>query len=193
MRARVHPALWWLLGVAVVATTLYLMRSKLAAGALALLQRFEGRERRAYKDSAGLWTIGVGHLIKADEMSKYVGTPVTLDGKPRGGIEITDDEIDRLAAQDYAIAAAAVKRQVTVPLTEDQTHALVSFVFNLGGGALGSSTLLRKLNAGDYRGAAAEFLKWDKATDPATGAKVPVRGLTLRRAAEKTLFETGIA
>jgi lysozyme len=78
---------------------------------------------------------------------------------------------------------AGVKRLVKVPLAQGQFDALVSFSFNVGLGALGSSTLLRKLNAGDYRGAAAEFPRWNKA-----GGKV-YEGLTRRRAAERSLFE----
>lgn len=166
----------------------YMTRGTLAAAGLKLLEKFEGRERRAYKDSAGLWTIGIGHLIKPDEMAKYVGRVVTIDGKPRGSIEITDAEVDRLAQQDTAIAEAWVRRLVTVPLTENQRHALVSFVFNLGGGSLASSTLLRKLNASDYEGAAGEFPKWNKAR--VNGVLTEVKGLTARRLAEQVLFRT---
>ena len=76
---------------------------------------------------------------------------------------------------------------VKVPLNENQHGALVSFTYNLGAGNLGSSTLLRKLNAGDYAGAAAEFPRWNKA-----GGK-ELAGLTRRRAAEKALFEKPVS
>jgi GH24 family phage-related lysozyme (muramidase) len=69
-----------------------------------------------------------------------------------------------------------------VPLTQNRFDALISFTYNLGGSALASSTLLKKLNAKDYKGAAAEFPKWNKA-----GGKV-VSGLTKRRDAEMELF-----
>ena len=72
---------------------------------------------------------------------------------------------------------------VKVPLNPNQFGALTSFTYNLGAGNLRSSTLLRKLNAGDYAGAAAEFARWNKA-----GGKV-LKGLTRRRAAERALFE----
>lgn len=163
-------------------------RGALAAAGLQLLQKFEGRENRAYKDSAGLWTIGVGHLVTDIELSRYVGNVVMIAGKPRGSIIISEAEIDRLAAQDAAIAEAQIRRLVTVPLTENQRHALVSFVFNLGGGALAGSTLLRKLNANDYNGAADEFPKWNKAR--VNGVLTEVKGLTARRLAEQVLFRT---
>jgi len=75
-------------------------------------------------------------------------------------------------------AAADVKE----PLSDDQTAALADFIYNLGAGNFRSSTLLRKLNAGDYAGAAAEFDKWDYA-----GGK-ELAGLLRRREAETTLF-----
>lgn len=179
-----------LLVLAGLAGVAYMMRGKLAAGALHLLQRFEGRENRAYKDSAGIWTIGIGHKVLPTELNKYVGTPQTLNGKPRGSIIITDAEIDRLAAQDTATAAAHVKRLVKVPIDDNQQHALLSFAFNLGGGALQESTLLSLLNAKDYAGAAAQFPRWNKARVGGVLQEVP--GLTARRLAEKTLFESGV-
>lgn len=88
----------------------------------------------------------------------------------------------------------AVLRLVNVPINDNQRSALVSFSYNVGYGpkGLGGSTLLRKLNKGDYKGAQSEFLKWDKATvtDKATGKrkKVVLRGLSIRRAQEAALF-----
>ncbi|EDH9820259.1 TPA_asm: lysozyme, partial [Salmonella enterica subsp. enterica serovar Typhimurium] len=75
-----------------------------------------------------------------------------------------------------------VSRLVKVKLTQGQFDALVSFAYNLGARTLSSSTLLRKLNSGDYAGAADEFLRWNKA-----GGKV-LNGLTRRREAERALF-----
>ncbi|EAA7932780.1 lysozyme, partial [Salmonella enterica subsp. enterica] len=75
-----------------------------------------------------------------------------------------------------------VSRLVKVRLTQGQFDALVSFAYNLGARTLSTSTLLRKLNAGDYAGAADEFLCWNKA-----GGKV-LKGLTRRREAERALF-----
>ena len=85
--------------------------------------------------------------------------------------------------RDLAQYERAVTDAVRVKLTENQFGALVSFTYNLGPGNLRSSTLLRKLNAGDYAGAAGEFGKWVKA-----GGRT-LNGLVRRRAAERALFE----
>jgi lysozyme len=87
-----------------------------------------------------------------------------------------------LLRMDLLKAARSVLRLVSVPLTEEQCTALLSFVFNLGGGALQASTLLRRLNRADYASAAAEFPKWNKAVGRV------VAGLTKRRLAEQKLF-----
>ncbi len=132
---------------------------------LDLIKKFEGLYLTAYLCPADVWTIGYGH---------------TKSVKP--GMVITEAEADRLLEQDVAWVKAAVVGAVKVPLTANQTSALYSFVFNVGAGAFRSSTLLRKLNAGDYAGAQAQFRRWNKA-----GGKV-LRGLTRRRAAEAKLF-----
>ena len=80
----------------------------------------------------------------------------------------------------------AVKRAVRVPVNENQFAALVSFTYNIGAGSLSRSTLLRKLNDGDYAGAADEFPRWNKA-----GGRV-LNGLVRRRAAERELCEGGL-
>ena len=75
-----------------------------------------------------------------------------------------------------------VLRLVSAELTQSQFDALVSFTYNLGASALARSTLLKKLNAGDYAGAAEEFERWDKCNGK------PLAGLARRRHAEKSLF-----
>lgn len=132
----------------------------------ALIRKAEGDRLTAYYCPAGVLTIGVGHTGP--------------DVKP--GMTITQAQSDALLSADLAKFEAAVSRNVKVPLTQNQFDALVSFTYNLGEGALRSSTLLRMLNAGDYTGAAAQFARWDKA-----GGKV-LAGLTKRRAAEAALF-----
>lgn len=142
--------------------------------ALALIREYEGLRTTAYRDPVGIWTIGYGHTDAA-------GTP-----KVTSGLSITASEAAEILRRDLGQYEEAVSRRVTVPLNENQFGALVSFTFNLGAANLGSSTLLRKLNAGDYDGAAAEFGKWNRA-----GGKV-LAGLTRRRAAERALFEQPI-
>jgi lysozyme len=97
-------------------------------------------------------------------------------------MQITQAQADAFLAQDLQQAADGVARAVQVQLTPNQFGALVSFAFNLGIGALGHSTLLAKVNAGDFAGASGEFLKWDHA------GGVEVAGLKRRREAERALF-----
>ncbi|HCM9495669.1 TPA: lysozyme [Enterobacter hormaechei subsp. hormaechei] len=137
---------------------------------IALIKQFEGCKLTAYQDSVGVWTIGYGWT-----------KPV--DGKPiRAGMTIKQETAERLLKTGLVSYENDVSRLVKVDLTQGQFDALVSFTYNLGARSLSTSTLLRKLNAGDYAGAADEFLRWNKA-----GGKV-LNGLTRRREAEHALF-----
>ncbi|HHA1886722.1 lysozyme [Enterobacter sp. OLF] len=137
---------------------------------IALIKQFEGCKLTAYQDSVGVWTIGYGWT-----------QPV--DGKPiRVGMMIKQETAERLLKTGLVSCENDVSRLVKVGLTQGQFDALVSFTYNLGARSLSTSTLLRKLNAGDYAGAADEFLRWNKA-----GGKV-LNGLTRRREAERALF-----
>ncbi|HAK9115445.1 TPA: lysozyme, partial [Salmonella enterica] len=98
------------------------------------------------------------------------------------GMMIDEATAERLLNTGLVGYENDVSRLVKVKLTQGQFDALVSFAYNLGARTLSSSTLLRKLNAGDYAGAADEFLRWNKA-----GGKV-LNGLTRRREAERALF-----
>lgn len=137
---------------------------------IAVIKQFEGCKLTAYQDSVGVWTIGYGWT-----------QPV--DGKPiRAGMTIKQETAERLLKTGLVSYESDVSRLVKVGLTQGQFDALVSFTYNLGSKSLSTSTLLRKLNAGDYAGAADEFLRWNKA-----GGKV-LNGLTRRREAERALF-----
>lgn len=137
---------------------------------IALIKEFEGCKLTAYQDSVGVWTIGYGWT-----------QPV--DGKPiRAGMTIKQETAERLLKTGLVSYESDVSRLVKVGLTQGQFDALVSFTYNLGARSLSTSTLLRKLNAGDYAGASDEFLRWNKA-----GGKV-LNGLTRRREAERALF-----
>ena len=137
---------------------------------IALIKQFERCKLTAYQDSVGVWTIGYGWT-----------QPV--DGKPiRAGMTIKQETAERLLKTGLVSYEIDVSRLVKVSLTQGQFDALVSFTYNLGARSLSTSTLLRKLNAGDYAGAADEFLRWNKA-----GGKV-LNGLTRRREAERALF-----
>ena len=119
------------------------MTRKTATKGIDLIKEFEGCRLTAYKCPAGVWTIGFGHTG-------------TVDGKLIGkGMTITAAKATELLKKDLAEFEAAVNGCVTVPITQNMFDALVSFSFNVGAGALRRSTLLRKLNAKDYEGAAA--------------------------------------
>lgn len=132
---------------------------------LTLIKQFEGLRLQAYKCPADRWTIGYGHT--ADVGANDV---------------ITEEEALSFLRQDVAGSERAVNQYVHVPLTQNQFDALVSFVFNLGVGNFRTSTLLKKLNAGDDDGAAQEFGRWIHAG----GKALP--GLVRRREAERALF-----
>jgi lysozyme len=95
---------------------------------------------------------------------------------------VSEEQAEALLGEDLERAARCVDRLAKVEVSQNQFDALVDFSFNLGCTSLGESTLLRMVNAGDFDGAAKQFLRWNKA-----GSKV-LRGLTKRRQAEAELF-----
>ena len=141
--------------------------------AVGLVTQFEGFSATPYQDPVGVWTIGYGSTRDLD------GSPVCATTLP-----VTDDQGAALVRRDLMDSALECSRSVKVHLTATQLAALEDFIYNLGAANFRSSTLLRKLNSGDYAGAAAEFDKWDQA-----GGKV-LAGLLRRRQAETVLFQT---
>lgn len=140
---------------------------------IALIKGHEGLQLEAYPDPAHGWktpTIGYGHTSAAGSPSVTRGMKITAAGA------------DAILRDDLRKFEGYVANAVHVPLTQSQFDALVSFTFNLGPGNLRKSTLLRRVNALDYSGAADEFRKWNKA-----GGKV-MAGLTRRRDDERKLF-----
>lgn len=140
---------------------------------LTIVKHFEGLYLKAYVDPVGVWTIGYGHTGDA----------------ARSGNVISEQEAEDLLRADMRESERSVDRFIDLDLKQHQFDALVSFTFNVGGGALAKSTLRRKLNDGDVQGAAAEFPRWNKGT--VEGEKVVLPGLTRRRSSERFLFETG--
>ena len=139
---------------------------------IALIKRFEAFRSDAYADPVGVWTIGWG-------TTRINGRPVTRHTPP-----VTKREADLLLHADLAEFEDAVRELVKVRLTQPQFDALASFTYNVGQTALGRSTLLRRLNAGDVDGAAEEFDRWVWAG----GERF--NGLVRRRRAERDLFES---
>ena len=138
--------------------------------AYALIRRFEGKSNKAYQDSAGVWTIGYGHT-----------------GGVVKGQTISDDEVERLLAEDVAVAENAINAQ-NLNLTQTQFDALVDFVFNLGAGNFNKSTLLKKIsNDPNDPTIYDEFLRWVYA------GGVKLLGLVRRRTDEANLYFTGIS
>ncbi|MEB0280621.1 MULTISPECIES: lysozyme [unclassified Mucilaginibacter] len=144
---------------------------------IAVIKNFEGLRLNAYQDIAGVWTIGYGSTMYND------GKPV----KP-GDKLANEAQTETLLKSTLTNYVNAVNKGASVHLSQDQFDALVSFIYNVGTGAVRSSTLFKKLNAGDYRGAADQFLVWNKITDPHTGKKVVSKTLTQRREQERALF-----
>ena len=141
-----------------------------------LIKHFEGCLQKrgdhyvAYKCPANVLTIGWGHTNhhgkKFDASSRW-----------------TMAECNSAFMEDMGGFEQAVRRLVKVDLEPHQFDALVSFTYNCGEGNLAKSTLLKKVNAGDFEGAALEFHRWNKANGK------PLAGLTRRRAAESLLFQ----
>ena len=147
------------------------MQNPLTTGeaGLNLIKSFESLKLEAYYDPVGIVTIGYGTIRIGGE-------------KIAPGTVITEDTAIGLLLEELTHFEQIVNQVVLVELNQNQFDALISWVYNLGEGNLKSSTLLRKLNSGDFEGAAAEFPKWNRA-----GGQV-LAGLTRRRLAEQALF-----
>lgn len=132
------------------------------AAAITLVAAWEGRSLVAYLDPVSIPTICEGYTHGV-----------------RMGDTATPDRCDALTAQEVGKALGVVDRSVPKPLPDPVRVALASFIYNVGPGAYQGSTLLRKLRAGDVRGACNELSRWVYAA----GKKL--RGLERRREAER--------
>lgn len=149
------------------------MNIKTSPNGRAFVTRHEGEILKVYKDPVGIKTAGVGH------------TGPEVDALPLGS-KITKKQSQGWLQEDLHEAEEGVASLVKVELAQEMFDALVSLVFNIGRFNFAKSTLLKKLNQGDYNGAAAEFPKWSNAK----GKKLP--GLVRRRMEEQALFLRGI-
>ena len=143
---------------------------KIGNKGISLIKEFEGLRLRAYDDGVGVWTIGIGTI-------RYP------NGKRvQKGDVITEAQAEEYLKHDLNTFEKVINDVVKVPLTQNQYDAIVSLTYNIGAAAFSRSTLLKRLNNKDYKGAADQFLVWNKA-----GGKV-MRGLIRRREAERALF-----
>ena len=140
----------------------------IANSTLDFITKEEGFRNKAYKDSKGLLTIGVGHLIKTDEEHLLNET-------------LTDEQVKELLKSDLKWCSEAVESSVRVPLTQNQYDALYSLCFNIGETNFRKSTVVKRINENDLKGAADAILMWNK---PAV--------LQKRRERERALFLTSI-
>lgn len=136
---------------------------------LGLIKTFEGLKLKAYLCPAGVWTIGYGRTTNV-----------------KRGDTCSEAQAEAWLTAEYDVFEANVRKLLKVSVTDNQLGALVSLAYNIGIGNLSSSTLLRKLNAGDIAGAQAQFKVWDKAR--VNGVLKALPGLTKRRMAEAALF-----
>lgn len=138
---------------------------KVSDNGRAFIRAREGVKLAAYQDGGGVWTIGYGHTR----------------GVKQGQV-INHEQADEFLDSDLRQVESCISERVTVPLNQNQFDALVSFVFNVGRQAFSDSTLLKKLNEGNYRAAADQFTRWVYDNDQF------VQGLYNRRVAERDLF-----
>jgi len=135
-----------------------------------LICEFEGKRLAAYDDGVGVWTIGFGTIKYPNGVRVKKGDTCTLE------------QAKEYMRHDLIEFEHTVNSSVKVPLNQNQFDALVSLAYNIGSNAFKSSTLVKKLNTGDYQGAADQFNVWVNA-----GGK-RMQGLVNRRDREKLLF-----
>ena len=153
---------------------------------LALLRHLEGARGTAYPDAAGLWTIGIGHLLARSELSS--GKILLSGGKVLRykDARLTTQEMEALLRSDMRPvdrAIAALVAGIDEPLAQYQHDALCSFVFNIGATAFKASTLLKQLTLGHFDAVPAQMRRWVYA------AGRVINGLKNRREAEVAIWE----
>ena len=121
----------------------------IAKSTLAFVTKEEGFKTKAYADSKGLMTIGVGHLIKPDEAHLKEAT-------------LSIDQVEELLQSDLKWCDEVVTQAIKVPLNQNQYDALYSLCFNIGATHFRESTVVKKINQGDLAGAADAILMWNK-------------------------------
>lgn len=122
-----------------------------------MLIELEGSRSDVYVDVAGFATTGVGHMLTKDELSSG---KIVIDGEPVRYGALSSEQIDVLLQQDLREFEQVVDREALPIISQQQFDALVSFAFNVGTAAFGRSTLLKKVNAGEFVEVPAQFRRW---------------------------------
>jgi lysozyme len=139
---------------------------------LDFIKKHEALRLQAYLPTKNdKWTIGWGHTKTAQK-----------------NMIITEARAEELLRSDLKWVEEGIRGTVKVPLNQNQYDALGSLIFNIGMGNFSRSTLLKKLNAGDYKGAADQFLVWNKQKNKTTGQMEVLKGLVTRRKQEREMF-----
>lgn len=147
---------------------------KISPTGLALIQQFEGFRAKPYLCPAGKLTVGYGHVVLPRDKFSY---------------PLSKEQANNLLVNDVFFAAQYINATTQDhPPNQNQFDALCSLVFNIGIGNYDKSTLLKKLRVGDFKGAEAEFLRWNKIN--VHGTFEVNQGLHRRRCLEADLFKT---
>ena len=161
------------------------MQMKMSSAGVQMLVALEGIDTTIYSDVVGIPTIGVGHVLTQSERASgkiELSSGEVLD--IRNGL--TQAQVMNLMLDDVAQREGYVNDLVKVDLEQYQFDALVSWVFNVGLGAMRNSTLLRRLNSGEYDAVPEELRRWTKGT--INGKKQTIRGLVNRRNTEIAMW-----
>lgn len=146
------------------------MAKEISINGIIFLRQLEGCRLKAYPDSGGVWTIGVGNTYYED------GSPV------KKGDVITQERADYLLRIFVGQIENYINNLVKVPLTQNQFDALVAHIYNIGYPSFKKSTMLKLLNAGEYGMAADQILRWNRVDGQVN------KGLVNRTIKERELF-----
>lgn len=142
-----------------------MLSMKMSPSGCQILAQREGVKTRAYRDTRGIWTIGVGHTSAAGAPHVYPWSTMTLP------------VVYATLARDLATFEAAVNRALKRPISQSAFDACVSLAYNIGGGGFAGSSVAKQINAGNMSVAADDFLLWDHPPE-----------LLTRRRAERAQF-----
>jgi len=155
---------------------------KISDAGLTIIKKFEGFRSKPYLCPARIWTVGYGHVLYPEQLRLKMDERLSYPLKSEDNRIFTKEEIDGLLLGELGKYERGVERLCPGLLTSNQFSAFCSFAFNVGLGCFQRSTIRSAFNRGDVDTAAETFLKYNKA-----GGK-ELRGLTLRRHAERALF-----